>query len=187
MYKVGDKVICVETFTDNLGVLVPRGSKGVVDYVDYNNDLEVAFTDIGLITIRSYYVEKIVPEKAGLNIDPQKLDELVGAEFTKQSARHNSGKTQVRELDPAFIMGLGEVLTASRSKYEEGNWMKETKFSTPYESAMRHLMKFWSGEEFDEETGKHHLLHAATNLMFLYYHTRSGVGIDDRLFKKDKK
>lgn len=105
----------------------------------------------------------------------------------KKSARYNSGKVQVREVDPDFIIGLGEVLTASRAKYEEGNWMKETKFSTPYESCMRHLMKFWNGEEFDDETLKHHLLHAATNLMFLYYHTNSGKGIDDRLFKKDKK
>lgn len=104
-----------------------------------------------------------------------------------QSARHNTGKVQVREVDPAFIMGLGEVLTASRAKYDEGNWMNETKFSTPYESCMRHLMKFWSGEEIDEETSKHHLLHAATNLMFLYFHQTSGKGIDDRLFKKDKK
>lgn len=104
-----------------------------------------------------------------------------------RSARHNQGKIQLREVDPDFIIGLGEVLTASRAKYDEGNWMKETKFSTPYESAMRHLMKFWGGDELDEETKKHHLLHAATNLMFLYYHTRSGVGIDDRLFKKVKK
>lgn len=109
-------------------------------------------------------------------------------EIQNTSARFNSGKTQVRELDPAFIMGLGEVLTAARSKYEEGNWMKPTKFSTPYESAMRHLMKFWDGTELDEETGKHHLLHAATNLMFLYYHSQNGEeGSDDRLFKKKKK
>jgi hypothetical protein len=103
------------------------------------------------------------------------------------SARHNEGKTQVREIDPDFILGIGDVLTASRTKYSEGNWMKETKFSTPYESCMRHLQKFWNGEELDEETKRHHLLHAATNLMFLYYHTDSGKGIDDRLFKKEKK
>lgn len=103
------------------------------------------------------------------------------------AARHNSGKVQIREVDPAFIIGLGEVLTSSREKYDEGNWQKETKLSTPYESAMRHLMKYWSGESIDEETNCHHLLHAATNLMFLYYHETSGKGIDDRLFKKDKK
>jgi hypothetical protein len=42
------------------------------------------------------------------------------------SARYNNGKTQVREIDPDFIMGIGEVLTASRQKYDEGNWMKDT-------------------------------------------------------------
>lgn len=129
--------------------------------------------------------ERELSEKDWSGLIPEALSKQFDA--PTQSARYNTGKTQVRELDPAFIMGLGEVLTASRQKYDEGNWMKETKFSTPYESAMRHLMKFWSGEEFDEETSKHHLLHAATNLMFLYYHTRSDVGIDDRLFKKDKK
>lgn len=113
--------------------------------------------------------------------------EMTDEAFSHQSARHNEGKVQLREIDPAFITGLGEVLTASRAKYDEGNWMKETKFSTPYESAMRHLMKFWDGQELDDETTKHHLLHAATNLMFLYYHTRSGKGIDDRLFKKERK
>jgi hypothetical protein len=110
-----------------------------------------------------------------------------GKPMVQQSARHNVGKTQVREVDPKFIMGLGEVLTASRERYEEGNWMKETKFSTPYESCMRHLMKFWGGDELDSDTNKHHLLHAATNLMFLYYHLDSGKGVDDRLFKKEKK
>jgi hypothetical protein len=109
------------------------------------------------------------------------------AEVPQQSERFNTGKVQLREIDPDFIKGLGEVLTASRAKYDEGNWMKETKFSTPYESAQRHLLKFWNGEELDEETKCHHLLHCATNLMFLYYHTTSGKGIDDRLFKKDKK
>lgn len=104
-----------------------------------------------------------------------------------KSKRHNQDKVQLREIDPAFILGLGEVLTASRERYEEANWMKETKFSTPYESAMRHLMKFWAGDDLDEDTKKSHLLHAATNLMFLHYHLTSGVGIDDRHFKRDKK
>lgn len=105
----------------------------------------------------------------------------------KQSLRLNSGKVQTREIDPAFILGIGEVLTKSREKYAEGNWMNETKLSTPYESLQRHLLAFWSGEDVDCETLKSHLLHAATNLMFLHYHLTSGKGIDDRLFKKDKK
>lgn len=103
------------------------------------------------------------------------------------SLRFNTGKTQTREIDPAFILGIGEVLTKSREKYTEGNWMKETKYSVPYESLQRHLAAFWSGEEIDKESGSHHLLHCATNIMFLYYHTQNGSETsDDRLFKKKK-
>lgn len=104
------------------------------------------------------------------------------------SKRYNAGKVQTREIDPNFILGIGEVLTKSRAKYEAYNWTKSTKLSTPYESMMRHIMAFQSGEDFDKETQSHHLLHAATNLMFMYYHiTNNPEESDDRFFKKDKK
>lgn len=109
-------------------------------------------------------------------------------EAPETSARHNSGKTQTRELDPSFILGMGDVLTKSRAKYEHFNWCKPTKLSTPYESAMRHLMAFQSGENIDPETGLSHLLHVATNIMFMYYHiTNNPEFSDDRFFKKEKK
>lgn len=104
----------------------------------------------------------------------------------QMSARFNEGKTQLREIDSNFILGIGEVLTQSRGKYDELNWQKDTKFSTPYESAMRHLLAYWSGQDYDNESGKHHLLHAATNLMFLFFHSRNNPHMDDRGFK-DKK
>jgi hypothetical protein len=104
----------------------------------------------------------------------------------QKSARHNQGKIQTREIDPDFILGIGEVLTKSRAKYDSFNWQKDTPFSVPYESLFRHLMAFQKGEEYDNETGCHHLLHAATNLMFLYYH-RNNTVMDDRGFKKENK
>jgi hypothetical protein len=103
------------------------------------------------------------------------------------SQRHNSGKVQTREVDPAFILGIGEVLTKSREKYDAFNWQKPTKLSTPYESLFRHLMAFQMGEDVDKESGKHHLLHCATNLMFMYYHiTRNPEFSDDRGFKGEE-
>lgn len=106
----------------------------------------------------------------------------------QQSARHNEGKTQTREIDPAFILGMGDVLTKSRAKYEHFNWCKPTKLSTPYESAMRHLMAFQAGEDIDKETGLSHLLHVATNIMFMHYHiTNNPEECDDRFFKEGKK
>jgi Domain of unknown function (DUF5664) len=103
------------------------------------------------------------------------------------SLRYNSGKVQTREIDPQFLLGIGEVLTKSRDKYPAFNWTLPTDFSTPYESLMRHLMSFQSGEELDAESGKHHLLHVATNVMFLYYQSQNHPDRDDRGFKKAKK
>ena len=107
----------------------------------------------------------------------------------EQSLRYNEGKIQTNEIDPDFILGIGEVLTKSRSKYPEFNWQGSTKWSTPYNSLMRHLMAFQKGEDNDKESLCHHLLHAATNLMFLYYYTQTQQKNDDRGFKPidDKK
>lgn len=174
--KAGSKFYVKEDYTD-------------VDFVSVKAGQSVTYK--WKANVSSYGKNKVIAaingEEGQEIILPKELLTTRKPKVSSQSARHNQGKVQVREVDPAFIIGLGEVLTASRQKYDEGNWQKPTNYSTPYESAMRHLMKFWSGEEFDEETSKHHLLHAATNLMFLYYHTRSGVGTDDRLFKKEKK
>jgi hypothetical protein len=103
------------------------------------------------------------------------------------SKRYNSGKPQTSEIDPAFIIGIAEVLTKSREKYERANWALGNNWSVPYESMMRHLMAFQAGEEIDSESGKHHLLHAATNIMFLYYYTQTFPEFDDRIFKGKKK
>jgi hypothetical protein len=109
---------------------------------------------------------------------------------TDKSLRFNEGKVQTREVDPQFILGIAEVLTKSREKYPAFNWQRPTQWSTPYESLMRHLMAFQSGEDFDKESKCHHLLHCATNLMFLYYYYRNQPQNDDRGFKdqltKDK-
>lgn len=117
------------------------------------------------------------------------MEEISGVSSVERkpvtSARHNEGKVQTREVYPDYIMGIGDVLTASRAKYDHFNWCKPTKLSTPYESAMRHLMAFQSGEDYDSESGKHHLLHVATNIMFMYYHnTVNKEESDDRFFKK---
>lgn len=103
---------------------------------------------------------------------------------TEKSLRFNEGKIQTREIDPDFILGIGEVLTKSRAKYEHFNWTKPTNWSTPYESMFRHLMSFQSGENIDPDDGCSHLLKAAVNIMFLYYYTKKHPELDDRFFKK---
>lgn len=106
---------------------------------------------------------------------------------TTGSKRYNTGKPQTSEIDPEFIIGIAKVLTKSREKYERANWALGNNWSVPYESMMRHLMAFQAGEENDAESGQHHLLHAATNIMFLYYYSQQFPEFDDRVFKKKGK
>jgi len=101
----------------------------------------------------------------------------------QKSLRFNEGKVQTKEIDPDFILGIGKVLTKSREKYPAFNWTKDTPWSVPYESMMRHLLMFQQGENLDNESKESHLLHAATNLMFLYYYTKNNQEMDDRFFK----
>ena len=104
----------------------------------------------------------------------------------QKSLRFNEGKTQTKEIDPDFILGIGRVLTKAREKYPAFNWTKDTPWSVPYESMMRHLMAFQQGEDNDKESLESHLLHAATNIMFLYYYSRRNSDMDDRFFVDNK-
>lgn len=97
-----------------------------------------------------------------------------------KSIRKNNGKPKLGYLDPEFLKGMADILTLGEDKYEKYNFLKPTDWSTPYDSAMRHLLAFWGGEDDDRESGKHHLLHAATNLMFLYYQINNYEDGDDR-------
>jgi hypothetical protein len=104
------------------------------------------------------------------------------------SIRKNEGKSQCREIDPNFILSMAEVLTKSQQKYDQFNWQKPTKLSTPYDSLMRHILAFQQGEDIDPDDGLPHLTKAAINLMFMAYHLRSNPEYaDDRGFKGKKK
>ncbi len=163
--KAGDKVYIKSDTYKAYGVNC--GDDGIVHYID-GAYISVAFSSMTLLVLGS---------ELDLDHDEQPV----------MSQRFNQGKVQTREIDPAFILGIGEVLTKSRAKYDHFNWCKPTKLSTPYESMMRHILAFQSGENFDKETSSHHLLHAATNLMFMYYHIQNNPEeSDDRFFKNTK-
>jgi Domain of unknown function (DUF5664) len=45
---------------------------------------------------------------------------------------------------------------------------------------MRHLWKFWRGENVDSEDGVHHGIHAAWCCLTLFEYWKHGIGEDDR-------
>jgi hypothetical protein len=100
------------------------------------------------------------------------------------SMRFNKGKPQSSEISPKFLLDMAAVLEKSREKYPRGNWAKGNNYSVPYDSMMRHLLAWQSGESKDIETGLSHLAHAALNLMMLHYYEENFPDMDDRIFKK---
>lgn len=64
-----------------------------------------------------------------------------------------------------------------------GNWAIGDGFdwSRLYGGLLRHLNSWNNGEDFDPESGNHHLDHACCMLAFLVAHTRRRIGKDDRL------
>jgi hypothetical protein len=91
------------------------------------------------------------------------------------SLRRNNGKPEISQLDPDFILDLADLMTVSAKKYGKFNWALGQFFCTVLDSMGRHFFKLLRGEDIDEESGKHHVLHIAANCMIIY-----------RSFKKDK-
>ena len=84
------------------------------------------------------------------------------------SKRINNGKPEMSQLDPRFLIDLADLITKSAAKYGKFNYALGQEYHTPYDSLMRHANKFWQGEDFDDESKLHHVLHMAANCMILY-------------------
>lgn len=74
-----------------------------------------------------------------------------GGKLGKVAGRSNSGKSIVHTIDPKFILGIAAVSEFGARKYHMRNFLMAPGmcWSDVYGSLMRHLMAYWSGEEFD--------------------------------------
>lgn len=120
-----------------------------------------------------------------------------GGNLGRVAGRSNSGKSILHTIDPKFIFGIGQISEFGSRKYHMRNFLMAPgmEWSAVYDSMLRHLMLWWSGEEFDlGPNGEHgetddpdtnmkwsglpHLLHAAWNIMVLFTYETHGVYAD---------
>lgn len=71
-------------------------------------------------------------------------------------------------LDWRFLWELASVCGFGAKKYDDDNWRKGYDWRLSYGAMMRHQSQFWNGELRDEESGLHHLAHAAWHCMVLF-------------------
>lgn len=82
--------------------------------------------------------------------------------------KYDSGKPRYSLLPPLALEEVVHVLTFGSQKYEDFNWLKVKNANDRYFSAAnRHLWQWKRGEIIDDETKRHHLASAITNLMFI--------------------
>jgi hypothetical protein len=88
--------------------------------------------------------------------------------------KDDAGKLRFDLVDVAFEEGLADVLTYGANKYGANNWQKVEDPRERYYAALRRHVSDWrkastAAERLDPESGRHHLLHAACCVMFLYW------------------
>lgn len=94
--------------------------------------------------------------------------------------RYDTGKPRYDLLPHDGLAALVDVYTKGAVKYSDRNWEKGMSWSRMFGSLMRHSWKFWGGEDYDEETGCHHMAMAAWNALGLCVYAMRKVGQDDR-------
>lgn len=86
--------------------------------------------------------------------------------------RFDNGKPQVHLVAPSLMLAVATVATFGAKKYGPRNWEAGMPMSRIYSPMMRHLLKWWSGEDLDEESGLPHSYHIAWNAQAIVEYER---------------
>lgn len=102
------------------------------------------------------------------------LANIPSVQVFDKALRYNEGKAQIHMVPKELIEEVAKVLMFGATKYAKDNWKKGLSYEGCYDSCMRHLLAFNSGEEFDKESNLPHLAHAACNIAFMLYFKKYG-------------
>jgi len=85
------------------------------------------------------------------------------------------------DLIPAWAMWqVAEHYGKGAKKYADRNWEKGYAWSLSYAALHRHLNQFWGGEDFDAETGSHHMAAITFHALALLTFRDTNKAKDDR-------
>lgn len=94
--------------------------------------------------------------------------------------RLNKGKIPIDMVPTSLIYAVARVFEEGAKKYEKDNWRRGMSHSKVYGCAMRHMLKWFEGQDKDKETGLSHLWHVATNIAMLIEYEKTCPELDDR-------
>jgi hypothetical protein len=117
--------------------------------------------------------------------DDTATNETVNEAGYQVGVKFDTGKTRFELLPPRALMQVAEVYTHGAEKYAPRNWEKGMEWGRVYGATQRHLQKFWSGQDLDEESALPHLAHAAFGILALLEYAETHPELDDRFVKTD--
>jgi hypothetical protein len=94
--------------------------------------------------------------------------------------KYDGSKPRLDLIPAPLLLELAQLYGMGAVKYAPRNWEKGFEWHRNYNGAMRHLLRWWSGEEIDPEDGQPHLISAIWNLIVLRHFERLNLGTDDR-------
>jgi len=98
------------------------------------------------------------------------------------AGRFNTDKVRYDLVAPWAMDQIAKVYTYGTIKYDDDNWWKGLKWKKDVLGCVfRHVWKWVRGEKYDDESGLHHLAHAAWNCMALMEYEKHKIGTDDRV------
>jgi hypothetical protein len=95
--------------------------------------------------------------------------------------RYDEGKARFDLLPPEAMEALARHYEVGARKYRDRNWERGMLWCRCFGSLMRHAWAWMRGEDFDQETGSHHMISAAWNSIALATYAMRKVGTDDRV------
>lgn len=83
------------------------------------------------------------------------------------SKKDTTGKRRLDLLPFDALTEVARVLEFGCIKYGERNWEEGRPYHEMYGACLRHLFKWYLGEDTDSESKLSHLSHAVTNILML--------------------
>jgi hypothetical protein len=115
---------------------------------------------------------ELVKEVIMENQEKKKEKDITSTTSKGQGLRFNKGKLRYDLVHPKAFEDFVQVLTDGAVKYYDRNWERGLSWNSVLASLKRHIAAIEMGEDYDKESGRLHIAHAACNVHFLnaYYY-----------------
>ncbi|KKL79772.1 hypothetical protein LCGC14_2011520 [marine sediment metagenome] len=108
------------------------------------------------------------------------MADKINTEETTEGKKFDGDKEKFDLLPMRPLLELAQLFTTGAAKYGIRNWEKGMKFGRLFAAMMRHAIKWWAGEKYDQENGQHHLVAVMWNAMVLMELEKTHPEMDDR-------